>query len=118
LAGAIEKAAASSTDNDLANFTGESPAFLATLHNSIIDSMQGFRLAPARVRLFVADGEVIGIVPERAPLPVSGNVDEYFLEFLKTGGIRVFTKDQVANATGAAESFFNRSLQDLAAGSS
>src|SRR5690606_28023981 len=52
LAGAIEKAAASSTDNDLANFTGESPAFLATLHNSIIDSMQGFRLAPARVRLF------------------------------------------------------------------
>lgn len=110
-----EKALTSTAgSSDLVYFDSQSSSFLSSLHNSIIDSVKTFRLAPARTNIFTADGVVIGIVAEKQPLPVASNVRRHFLEYVKTGSIQVFTQEQIGSTANLAESFITRELRNIA----
>lgn len=119
VADVIQKGVFSTDDvGPLVNWSSEGASFLDTTHASLMDGVRGYRLAPTDTRILVSDGVVVGIIGERERLPVSGNVKIFQLTHKKTGGLHVFSKEQVLSSSSEAESFVTRSLRETVAGCS
>ena len=91
----IEKAAASTDSvSDLGYAFGLAEGFLNTLDVSALDVMRT-RPAPVLTPILNLSTAVAGVIAEKARLPVITSLERLSLEFVKTGGIAVATKDQL-----------------------
>lgn len=107
-----------STDSyeGLVDFNSRAISFLDTLHRSLVDGIKSYRIAPILTRVFVGDAFITGTIAHGGLIPVSGRAEQFSLTYQKTGGISVFTKEQIADGSGNAESFITKTLRETVTG--